>query len=132
MEENTIPENIRRFILTSINSVPHLEAVLLLRSDPHAAWDAKMMAQGLFVSEKKANELLMDLCAAGFLITKDNTDTLYCYQPRSHELSDIINQLSEIYSKNLIEVTNLIHSNTNKQAQKFGDAFKWQNKKDRL
>ena len=34
MYRDIIPDTIRRFILTSINSVPYLEAMLLLRSAP--------------------------------------------------------------------------------------------------
>jgi hypothetical protein len=124
MPNEAIPEHIQRFILLSVDSVSHLEAMLLLRYDPSKDWDAKMMAQSLFISEKKAGDLLSDLCAAGFV--KQHADTtVYRYHPISKELTDTINQLSQIYSKNLIEVTNLIHSKTNRQAQEFGDAFKW-------
>jgi hypothetical protein len=125
-----IPEHIQRFILSSIDSVAYLEAVLLLRYDPHRGWDPQSMAQGLYVSEKKAEELLTNLCSAGFAVLKEGSDCLYFYSPVSAELKETINQLNEIYSKNLIEVTNLIHSKTGRQAQQFGDAFKWQDEKD--
>ncbi|MCR4338001.1 MAG: hypothetical protein NUV91_09385 [Candidatus Omnitrophica bacterium] len=124
-----IPEDIKRFILRSIDSVPHLEAILLLRYDPKIEWDGTTMAQRLYISEKKATELLTDLCAAGFA-SKEKDGFMYFYNPISSELKELINRLAEIYTKNLIEVTNLIHSKTNKQAQTFGDAFKWQKEKD--
>lgn len=131
MEEKApIPEDIKRFILRSIDSVPHLEAVLLLRYDPDVEWDARMMAQRLYISEKKTGELLADLCSAGFAAVKEGMDVLYCYQPISADLKETINQLAEIYADHLIEVTHLIHSKTGKQAQQFGDAFKWQKEKD--
>lgn len=122
-----IPEDIQRFILRSVDSVPHLEAVLLLRHNPKMEWDARTMAQNLYISEKKARELLSDLCTAGFAAVKN---ALYCYSPISEELRKTVDRLSETYAKNLIEVTHLIHSKTSKQAQEFGDAFKWQNEKD--
>jgi hypothetical protein len=125
-----IPENIRRFILRSIVSVPHLEALLILRHDPRTTWDAKSIAQGLFISEKRAGELLADLCSAGFTAIKEGSEFLYYYQPASIGLKEMIDELSEIYANNLVEVTNLIHSNAGKQAQKFGDAFKWQKDKE--
>ncbi len=118
-----IAEHIRRFILTSINSVPHWEAVLLLRYDQEMVWDAETIAQTLYISEKKANTILDDLCASHFIVKK-NTH-FYHYKPSSLELKNTIDQLADIYAKNLIEVTNLIHSKTDKQAQQFGDAFKW-------
>jgi len=130
MSPQQIPEHLQRFILRSIDSVSHLEAMLLVRYDPQREWDSKTMAQGLYISEKKAAELLSDLCAAGFAAVKGSGEYLYHYSPRSSDLRDTINHLSQIYSTNLIEVTNLIHSKTGRQAQQFGDAFKWQNAKD--
>ena|ERR1041385_810047 len=125
-----IPEHIKRFILRSIDSVSHLEAMLLLRYDPQKEWDNKMMAQWLFVGEKRAAHLLADLCAAGVAILKEGSKVFYRYHPISMELKETIDQLSEIYAKNLIEVTHLIHAKTDKQAQEFGDAFKWKDERD--
>jgi hypothetical protein len=130
MESTPIPENIRRFILSSIDSVAYLEAMLLLRYDPCKDWDPKALSQGLYVSEKKAGELLVHLCATGLAGLKEENGSLYHYNPISEELKETINQLSEIYAKHLIEVTHLIHSKTERQAQQFGDAFNWQDKKD--
>ena len=122
-DREQFPEEIKRFILTSIDSVPHLEALLLLRQDPALEWDTKSMAQQLYLSEKKAHEILSSLAAAGFAaILKQG---IYCYKATSPELRDMLDRLAAIYPKNLIAVTELIHAKTNKQAQQFGDAFKW-------
>ena len=128
-QKDPIPEDIKRFIIRSIESIPHLEAVLLLHYDPKIEWDAKMMSQRLYISEKRSMDVLNDLCAAGFAAISEVNHS-YSYHPISRELSDLIARLVDIYSKNLIEVTNLIHFKTNKQAQQFGDAFKWQNEKE--
>jgi hypothetical protein len=124
-----LSEHIQRFILTSIDSIPHLEAILLLRYNQTKVWDAKMIAETLYIQEKKACEVLKDLNASKFIVKSDVNS--YYYQPISEELKNNIDQLADIYSKNLIEVTNLIHSKTSKQAQQFGDAFKWLNEKDK-
>lgn len=123
-----ISEHIKRFILTSVDSVPHLEAVLLMRYDQGMNWDAKIIAQKLYISPKKAQEILDELCASNFI--KRDTPSTYCYEPDSFELKNILDDVADIYAKNLIEVTKLIHSKTDKQAQQFGDAFKWQTEKD--
>lgn len=121
----TIPEDIQRFILRSIDSIPHLEAILLLRFDPAKEWDAKMVSQNLYISEKKASQVLKDLCNSGFIALKEGSKLLYFYHPISKELKQTLDKLTEIYTTHLIEVTNLIHSNSTRQAQTFGDAFKW-------
>ncbi len=121
---------ITRFILTSIDSVPHLEAILLLRFDPKVEWDAKTMAQRLYISEKKAAEVLANLCAAGFVSAKEGGVPLYQYSPVTVDLKEMMDQLADIYTKNLVEVTKLIHSKISKQAQQFGDAFRLQSDKE--
>jgi hypothetical protein len=131
MNSEAIPTEIKRFILTSIDSVPHLEAILLFRRHLQEEWDAKALAQRLYIPEKKAAEILAELNGGGFIaVRQDGPLLLYHYQPRSAELKELIDQLADIYVKHLVEVTNLIHFKINKQAQQLGDAFKWQKEKD--
>jgi hypothetical protein len=124
MAREPIPEDVRRFILTGIMSVPYLEALLLLRNAPDQSWDRTTVAQRLYISAKAATELLADLSAAGFIVVTE-PESSYRYHPSSDELRQMIDQLAETYAKNLVEVTNIIHSKTGKKAQQFADAFKW-------
>lgn len=125
MTREPIPEDVIRFILTSIPSVPYLEAMLLLRHEAAESWDSKKVAQRLYISEKAAGELLSDLYAAGVVMVTEHDPPFYRHHPGSDELQQMINQLAEAYAKNLVQVTNLIHSKTGKKAQHFADAFKW-------
>lgn len=125
MAEDSIPDAIKRFILTSVASVPHLEAMLLLRDEKVRPWDAKQVAQRLYVSESKAATLLADLCAAGILMVAGQGTLTYQYRPSSEKLSQVIDQMAAIYTKNIVQIATLIHSRTNKKAQRFADAFKW-------
>jgi Mn-dependent DtxR family transcriptional regulator len=115
-------DDVRRFILTSIPSVPYLEAMLLLRNLDTGAWDGKALAQRLYMSEKAAADLLSELHAAGVVQLESAG---YRYAPQSDELRDKIDRLADVYSSHLIEVANLIHSKTSKKAHQFADAFKW-------
>ncbi len=124
MNRPAIPEDIRRFILTSVPSVPFLEALLLLRNEAVQPWDARQLAQRLYISEKTATDLLNGLQAAGFL-QADPALPAYSYKPQSAELTEMVDRVAETYARNIVDVTNLIHSNVSKQAQQFADAFKW-------
>ena len=117
-----IPEDLVRFIHTSIPSVPYLEALLLLRSEPATLWKAESVARRLYLSVPAVRELLAELCASGLAV---NTDSCYRYSPQSAELQQLIDRLAQSYSSQLLEVTRIIHSGTGKQAQIFADAFKW-------
>ncbi len=123
MSKATIPEDLRRFVLTSVPSVPFLEALLLLRADPHHAWQPESLARRLYIRERTAHGLLDDLCTAGMALRAASGD--YSYQPESPELGGLIDRLAELYAARLVDVTNLIHSSLDRKAQQFADAFKW-------
>jgi hypothetical protein len=126
MVNTVIPEGARRFVLTSIPSVPFLEALLLLRADPSQQWDPQTLAQRLYVRDRRAQELLVDLCTAG-MATPCDPPAAHCYryQPASEELRGKIDQLADLYARHLVDVTLLIHSSLDRKAQQFADAFKW-------
>jgi hypothetical protein len=127
MIRDPIPDDVKRFILLAIPSIPHLEALLLLRGERDAPWDARRVAQRLYMHEKKTNELLSDLHAAGFLSSTqmDPEPAVFEYAPSTDEVREMIDRLAGIYARNLVDVTNLIHSKTSRKAQQFADAFKW-------
>jgi hypothetical protein len=124
MDKATIPEELRRFVLTSIPSVPFLEALLLLRGNPGLDWQTDTLARRLYIRERMAQGLLEDLCTAG-MAARCKTPDCYRYQPTSDTLSDRIDLLADLYAKHLVEVTMLIHSSLDRKAQQFADAFKW-------
>jgi hypothetical protein len=124
MNREAFPDDVRRFILTSIPSVPYLEALLLLRGAPDQDWDGKKVAQRLYMSEKAAGALLGDLHAANIAVVTQQEAGSYRYGPAPEELRQIIDLLAGTYSRQLVAVTNLIHSKTSKKAQQFADAFK--------
>lgn len=117
-----IPEDVRRFILLAIPSVPYLEALLLMRSAQDRAWDAFQIAQRLYLSEKVAAGLLAELAAAG-LVDPEPQAGCFRYRPESEQLTELVDRLALTYSKNLVGVSELIHSKLSKKAQQFVDAF---------
>jgi DNA-binding IscR family transcriptional regulator len=120
-----IPEDIRRFVLTSIASVPALEALLLLHEAPGSQRSCAEVARRLYLSERNVAGLLQALCQSGLLeCTGEGGGALYRYRPRDAALADIVDRLAALYAADLVGVTNLIHDATQKSAQRFADAFK--------
>lgn len=124
MKPGELTDDMRRFILTSIPSVPYLEAILLLRTEPAAPWDAQRVARRLYVGEKQAGELLLSLADAGIALAEDPAAGPYRYQPTTTELGELLDQLAQVYAADLVGVTRLIHSRIDKRAQQFADAFR--------
>ena len=128
MTKTVLADDVRRFVLTSVPSVPYAEAMLLMRRKPDAAWDAQRLARRLYVSEAQAFDLLHKLSAAGVAgrISEDGSE--FSYRPATPELSARVDAFAESYRNNLMEVTALIHSPVERRAHQFADAFRW--KKD--
>ena len=118
-----IPDEVRRFILTSIPSVPYLEALLLLRAEPRQHWDAHRLAGRLYIGEPQASALLQAMQQAG--VTQPQDDGRFSYGPAQPELGALIARLADAYAQDLVGVTDLIHSRVDKRAQQFADAFRW-------
>lgn len=125
MKSSKLSDELRRFI-HSIDSIPHLEAMLLLRSAHTQVWDKDILAQHLYLNVELANTVLNDLCAAGICESITNSQNKFTYAP-ANEINALITQLADYYSHNLIEVTHMIHAKTNagQRVQQFADAFKF-------
>ncbi|MES2832369.1 MAG: hypothetical protein V4695_10285 [Pseudomonadota bacterium] len=118
-----ISDDIRRFLHTSVPSVPYLEALLLLRSDTAHDWSAVRLACALYTNETIAKGLLEAL-HAGSIVVASSVGT-FRYDPATAELRQLIDSLAAVYAANLVEVTHLIHARSNSKALRFADAFVW-------
>lgn len=113
-------------MLTSVPSVPYLEALLLLRANGGEAWDALGVSRRLYVAEAQAQETLEGLHAAGIAVRTE--DGRFRYEPTTPDARALLDAVAATYAANLVGVTELIHSRLDKRALQFADAFRW--KKD--
>lgn len=125
MSKADLPGDVRRFVLTSVPSVPYLEAILLLRTNPATAWDGSVVARRLYLPEPQAAGLLRALTDAGIAQATGHEPESFCYRPASPDLGAMLDRLARVYANNLVGVTDLIHSRIDKRAQQFADAFRW-------
>ena len=116
-----IQDELRRFLLTSALTVPHVEAVLLLRADSETVWDARRLASRLYITERRATELLGELSGMGMIAPDGDA---YRYAPSSPELGALLDQLAGTYARHLVEVTELIHT-ADPAARQFAAAFRF-------
>lgn len=120
-----ISDTMRRFILNSIPSIPYLEAILLMRNENATQWGIAELAKRLFIDEKRTESILSQLHSVGVIIMTNSEPRLYQYHPQDEYLKNTIDELAITYSSNLVEVTNLIHSNIEQKANQFANAFLW-------
>jgi predicted ArsR family transcriptional regulator len=125
-EQPPIPEDLRRFVLSAIPCVPFLEALLLLRGDTGHTWRAESVAARLYVRERAARALLDQLCQGGMAeqYPADGAPT-WRYRPASAAMRELIDRLADLYARQLVQVTTLIHARLERKAQQFANAFTW-------
>ena len=126
--EGPIPDELRRFVLTSIPTVPHLETLLLLWRERRESWSVEEIAQRLYVTPTVAHGLAHDLCVADLLHCEGEPPRYFSRREPEH-VARLVGALDEAYTRHLREVTRLIHSHGDRRAQRFLQAFTW--KKDR-
>lgn len=123
-----IPEEVQRFILTSIDSIAQLEALLLLRHHAHQKWTCAQIAERIYISEPQAAALLSRLVARGFIAAESTDPSQFSYQPKREEIAQCIDQLADMYAKYLVPVTNLVHQKSKRDITEMADAFKLKKK----
>lgn len=113
------PNHVIRFINVRIESVPHIEALLLIYRKQTESWDALKLSKELFIDFNRAKELIKKLHSAGFIINEPDPQK-YIFNKKTDQT--ILADVADAYSQHLIEITNLIHRQS--EAQKFSDSFK--------
>lgn len=128
MKKN-IPNEIRRFILDSIPSIPYLEAMLLMKFTPQQHWDMNTLSERLFITKDAVGNIIKQLLFSGIIKPLESDPSFYFYCPENEQLKNIIDELASLYKTNLVEITNLVHSRSENVAQNFSDAFIWRKDK---
>ena len=116
-----VPEHVRRFIVEAIDSVPELEALLLLRAHPDRQWSPDDAGARLYVSLPVATHVLTTLASRGLLVEEDGS---FRYAPAQADIEALIADLASSYSTRLIAVTRLIHGKPAASVLQFADAFR--------
>lgn len=128
-DEKLRTERVDRFILEQIETVPHLEALLIeWKKRPHA-WSIDEMAAELYIPFEQASRILRDLCARGFLQELNGNPVRYQYA--SSEGNDrIISDLDTVYRSDLIRISRMIHAKAPSALRDFAGAFRLTKEKE--
>jgi len=122
---SNIPEDVLEFIARRIDSVPHLETLLLFLDSPGTVWTATAIAARVYVSRDTAQKILGDLARHGFITAEGEG---YRYDQGWDE-AQIMPRLAEHYGRHLVLVAELIHAKgTSSAVHEFARAFKFTKK----
>jgi hypothetical protein len=113
------PENVLRFIDRYIESVEHLEILLLLSGEPRD-WSPAEIFQKIQSSRASVEQRLQSLAHAGLLVSNGGK---YRFNPRDEEMRCAVVDLAEAYRDWRVRVIEAIYTRKTDAVQSFADAF---------
>ena len=109
MEQEDGNYSVDQFLRDQIDTVPHLEALLLLWNSRPKAWTVVDMANALFLAPRSAREILGDLVRQRLIAPVPETGESYRYEPEP-EKDQLLASVDATYRRELVRISVLIHS----------------------
>lgn len=128
MQRADISDDVLDFIARRIDSVPHLEALLLFWEDSAATWTEEEVSKRVYVSPEHSRVILQDLARHGLISASTEHANRYRYEPGWDE-AQVMPKVAATYRRHLVRVAGLIHTKASSGAvQEFARAFKFKQK----
>ena len=115
--------DVDQFLRDQIDTVPHLEALLLLWNSRPQPWSVEKMAKALFLESEAAQVILEDLSRRSLIKTVSDAGGYYRYEPEP-ERDRLISDVDSTYRRELIRISRLIHSKPSAAVRAFARAFR--------
>jgi hypothetical protein len=120
MPEEKRENDVDRFIEEQIESVPHLEALLLIWRKHPKAWSIQEMAAALYVPEQLAENILRDLTRRQLLEERDRR-----FGISNSEQRDLLMRVDSTYRRELIRISRMIHEKAPSGVREFARSFRF-------
>lgn len=129
MQEQGPQTDVYEYILEKIESVPHLEAVILLWNSRPVGWTAEELASRLYVPTERTSEIIQDLIRQQFVQQAAGSPPRFSYLPRSDEQNEWMIRVDTAYRREIVRISTMLHSKASPSVREFARAFRF--KKDR-
>lgn len=111
------------FILENIDSVPQLEALVLLWNSRPVGWTCEELASRLYVPSERTSQALRDLVRMQLIAESSGPPPKYSYVAKSEEQNDLLASLDNAWRKDLVRISTMIHSKASSGVREFARAF---------
>jgi len=118
------------FILEYIDSVPHLEALMLFWNSRPVGWTCEEMASRLYVPIEKVVAILRDLVRLQVVQELPATPAKFSYLPCSDEQNDLMRRIDEAHRRDLVRISTMVHSKASSPVREFARAFRLRKDRD--
>lgn len=130
-EVNPQPEmNAYEFILENMDSVPHLEALVLLWNSRPVGWTYEELASRLYIPAEKVLNLLADLVRLQLIARSPGSPAKFSYNVRSEDQDEMMRLVDSAYRRDLVRISTMIHSKASPSVREFARAFRIKKERD--
>jgi hypothetical protein len=128
MSPPEISSRVLEFLARRIDTVPQLEALLLLWQAPDQWWRAEDVAARLYVSLEEATAILRALQLRQ-LAELDDKSARYRYSAAWDESGTEMSEVADAYRRQLIQMTRIIHAGASAAVRNFARAFSFKDER---
>jgi len=118
-------EQIDRFLVDEIDTVPQLEALLLIWNRRPKKWYCSEIAKALYISQELAQDVIRHLVQHRLLNRMEPGADCYELRIDSEEQQRLLEGLDTAYRHELVRVSTLIHAKTSRAVRDFASAFRF-------
>jgi len=124
-------EEVYRFILNQIDSVPQMEALLLVWESRPKKWAENEIAERLYIGIDAVRSIMQELVRRR-LLAADTQQSVkqYFYGSKSEDLDSLIEAVAATYRHDLVRVSTFIHTKASSAVRDFAKAFKFTKERD--
>ena len=119
-EEDPQRREVDQFILEEIDSVPHLEALLLLWNSRPRQWAVEELARSLYIPVERTDAILHDLQKRGLVQQEQGR----CWWNGGGERESLMANVDRTYRRELVRISSMIHSKASPAVRQFARAFR--------
>ncbi len=113
------------FISEEIDSVPELEALLLVWRHRPKPWTAEDLAKRLYIPADDTRNLLLDLSRKELLTVIPGQPESFRYEMNSESRNGFMGRVEETYRREIIRISRLIHAKPSSAVRDFARAFRF-------
>ena len=129
MTSPEIPARVLQFLVERIDTVPQLEALLLLWENPQRLWSEEEIAGRIYVGRLVAATILQSLQRQQLVTAEPAATVRYRYNPQWDPSGELMSEVAVTYRRHLVPIATFIHSRASTAVREFARAFDL--KKDR-
>ena len=121
--------DVYEYILEKIESVPHLEAIILLWNSRPVGWTAEELSSRLYVPADRTDQIIQDLVRQQLVQQGPGSPARFSYLPRNDEQNEWMFRVDTAYRREIVRISTMLHSKASPSVREFARAFRF--KKDR-